>query len=232
MTASEGLLSREGCPGLLSLPPSVLGVEAWAGPSSSPVLPLGTRSPGGVSASRSPLGRRRPAPIPGPLRVGSLTTPRLRRVSLLFPPSGRPHVGGLPTCPRDFQPCEPFPVRLPGFISPFSSCHPLPRSFPVCPSHAHPGAEAPLRRAAPSLFTWPAPLRRRPWRMGWGGISSFLLCCPCCPACGISVPQQGSNPCPLLWECRVLATGPPGKFQTSVVCRNLYQLEMICSLDV
>ena len=28
-------------------------------------------------------------------------------------------------------------------------------------------------------------------------------------ACGISFPDQGSNPGPLLWECRVLATGPP-----------------------
>ena len=30
-------------------------------------------------------------------------------------------------------------------------------------------------------------------------------------ACGI--PRQGSNPGPLHWELRVLATGPPGKFQ-------------------
>ena len=30
-------------------------------------------------------------------------------------------------------------------------------------------------------------------------------------ACGISFPHQGSNPGPLHWECRVLATGSPGK---------------------
>ena len=29
-------------------------------------------------------------------------------------------------------------------------------------------------------------------------------------ACGISLPQQGSNPGPLQWECSVLATGPLG----------------------
>ena len=30
--------------------------------------------------------------------------------------------------------------------------------------------------------------------------------------CGIQFPDQGSNPGPLHWEHRVLATGPPGKF--------------------
>ena len=34
-------------------------------------------------------------------------------------------------------------------------------------------------------------------------------------ACGIQFPAQGSNTGPLHWECRVLATGPPGK---SLVC--------------
>ena len=29
-------------------------------------------------------------------------------------------------------------------------------------------------------------------------------------ACGIQFPDQGSNPAPLYWEHRVLATGPPG----------------------
>ena len=29
--------------------------------------------------------------------------------------------------------------------------------------------------------------------------------------CGVSFPDQGSNPDPLHWEYRVLATGPPGK---------------------
>ena len=32
-------------------------------------------------------------------------------------------------------------------------------------------------------------------------------------ACGIYFPNQGSNPGPLHWEHRVLATGPPGKSQ-------------------
>ena len=30
-------------------------------------------------------------------------------------------------------------------------------------------------------------------------------------ACGICFPEQGSNLCPLHWECRVLATKPPEK---------------------
>ena len=30
-------------------------------------------------------------------------------------------------------------------------------------------------------------------------------------ACGIQLPDQGSNLSPQHWECRVLATGPPGK---------------------
>ena len=33
-------------------------------------------------------------------------------------------------------------------------------------------------------------------------------------SCGMwdPLPYQGSNPCPLHWECRLLATGPPRKF--------------------
>ena len=34
---------------------------------------------------------------------------------------------------------------------------------------------------------------------------------PGCMACGILVPDQGSNPRPLLWKHRILTTGPPGK---------------------
>ena len=34
---------------------------------------------------------------------------------------------------------------------------------------------------------------------------------------GIRFPDQGLNPCPLHWEVRVLATGPPGKSQYSVL---------------
>ena len=33
-------------------------------------------------------------------------------------------------------------------------------------------------------------------------------------ACGIQFTNQGLNPGPLHWECRVLATGPPGKSLT------------------
>ena len=31
--------------------------------------------------------------------------------------------------------------------------------------------------------------------------------------CGNQFPNQGSNPHPLRWKCRVLTTGPPGKYQ-------------------
>ena len=49
----------------------------------------------------------------------------------------------------------------------------------------------------------------------------FLFCFlfwPCCAACGSYFPNQGLNPRPLHWKCRVLTTGPPGK---SPVLRNL-----------
>ena len=39
----------------------------------------------------------------------------------------------------------------------------------------------------------------------------------CCAACGILVPNQGSNPCPLQWKRRVLTTGPPGKSQQVIL---------------
>ena len=35
-------------------------------------------------------------------------------------------------------------------------------------------------------------------------------------ACGIELPDQGSNPGPLHWERGVLATGPPGKSQVNM----------------
>ena len=37
------------------------------------------------------------------------------------------------------------------------------------------------------------------------------LCWILVAACGIEFPDQGSNPGPLHWECKVLATGLPGK---------------------
>ena len=39
-------------------------------------------------------------------------------------------------------------------------------------------------------------------------------------ACGISFPDQGSNPGPLHWELRVLPTGPPGKFPCGSFLNN------------
>ena len=38
-------------------------------------------------------------------------------------------------------------------------------------------------------------------------------------ACGIQFPDQGLNSGPLLWECRVLATGPPGKSLIFLSCK-------------
>ena len=51
------------------------------------------------------------------------------------------------------------------------------------------------------------------------GIFFFFLAVPW--ACGISVPDQGRNPCPLQWKCRVLTTGPPGKSLGGLKNRNL-----------
>ena len=42
----------------------------------------------------------------------------------------------------------------------------------------------------------------------WIFVATFQLLVV---ACGVSFPDQGSNPGPLHWECRVLTTGPPGK---------------------
>ena len=40
-------------------------------------------------------------------------------------------------------------------------------------------------------------------------------------ACGAYFPDQGLNPAPLNWNCRVLVTGPPGK---SLGCMYLFKL--------
>ena len=59
----------------------------------------------------------------------------------------------------------------------------------------------------------------------------FSLCCGGClvaageilvAACGTYFPDQGSNPCPVDWELRVLATGPAGKSPPDVF--NVYAL--------
>ena len=229
VSASGGLLSREGCPELLSLSPSARRRSlGWA--LVFPCPPPWPPSPEGVSASRSPLGHRRQAPITGPLHVCSLTAqplPRSAFTSLLQV------VFTWEAC----LPAHPILNRASRSRSSplvYSSLQQYSTMLVyMCPSHAHPGAEAAPERPAPSLFTRPALLLSLPWRTSWGGISFFLLCWPRCPACDILVPHQGSNPCPLHWECRVLATRPPRKFQSSsVVWRNLYQLQMICSLNV
>ena len=40
---------------------------------------------------------------------------------------------------------------------------------------------------------------------------NFLFLWPCCAACWIQFPRQGSNLCRPRWRLRVLTTGPPGK---------------------
>ena len=42
-------------------------------------------------------------------------------------------------------------------------------------------------------------------------FSVFKIFLLCCEACGILVPDQGSNSCPLQWKHGALTTGPPGK---------------------
>ena len=55
----------------------------------------------------------------------------------------------------------------------------------------------------------------RLWHSGFLAVAFIRLVA----ACGIWFPAQGSNTGPLHWECRVLATGPPGK---SLVCVCLF----------
>ena len=43
-------------------------------------------------------------------------------------------------------------------------------------------------------------------------------------ACGIHFPDQGSNPGPLHWGHRVLATGPPGKSLSPFLINKIYSL--------
>ena len=43
-------------------------------------------------------------------------------------------------------------------------------------------------------------------------------------ACGTYFPDQGSNPCPVDWELRVLPTGPAGKSPPDVF--NVYALRL------
>ena len=40
--------------------------------------------------------------------------------------------------------------------------------------------------------------------------------------CGIQFPDQASNPGPLHWECRVLTTGPPGKFLEHIYTKTFF----------
>ena len=46
-----------------------------------------------------------------------------------------------------------------------------------------------------------------------GTTSGFIVVnfCPCCAACGILVPQPGTDPTPPAMECGVLTTGLLGK---------------------
>ena len=50
-------------------------------------------------------------------------------------------------------------------------------------------------------------------------------------ACGIQFPDQGSNPDPLHWEQGVLATGPPGKSQTSSRMSKHHNIRKILNID-
>ena len=49
-------------------------------------------------------------------------------------------------------------------------------------------------------------------------------------ACGISFPDQGSNPGPMHWQLGVLATEPPGKSLEEGSYLLLYNAEKFCGL--
>lgn len=204
-TAPRGLVSDSGgCSpkkGVLNFSLSLPQCsEAKPGP--GPHLPLSSASaPQSWGCFCVPCTPQTPPPGSHPRAFARLLPdcPAPPPVSLFFPPSGRLHMGGLPICPLDFKAWEPFPVRLPWFISPFSSCHPLPRSFTTCLSHAHPGAEAAPERAAPSLFTRPARLLRLPWRTSWESLSPFFEG-HVAQHVTSQAPNQGSDRWPLRWE--------------------------------
>lgn len=48
----------------------------------------------------------------------------------------------------------------------------------------------------------------------------YLFDCTGSSACGTQFPDQDSNPGPLLWECGILITRPPGKAQRHHSCRR------------
>ena len=48
-------------------------------------------------------------------------------------------------------------------------------------------------------------------------ILFIWLCWVLVVACGVELADQGWNLSPVHWECRVLATGPPGKSMTYVL---------------
>ena len=52
--------------------------------------------------------------------------------------------------------------------------------------------------------------------LGTQGLHSIFT-----TAYGIQFPDQGWNPDPLPWECRVLAIGPPGKSLDSLLIEEL-----------
>ena len=58
------------------------------------------------------------------------------------------------------------------------------------------------------------------WRAGCFVAAGEILVA----ACGTYFPDQGSNPCPVDWELRVLATGPAGKSPPDVF--NVYALRL------
>ena len=41
------------------------------------------------------------------------------------------------------------------------------------------------------------------------------------------LPDQGSNPHPLQWKCRILTTGPPGKLQIFVLIRTVLSMYLL-----
>ena len=71
-----------------------------------------------------------------------------------------------------------------------------------------------------SLGTYP--LQRL--EIDFGIFCLFCFLRPHPVAFGILVPQPGIKPMPLLWECGVLTTGPPGKSLTGIFERAFKRL--------
>ena len=71
----------------------------------------------------------------------------------------------------------------------------------------------------------------------WTFIFNYLLICLfvclfCAPGSMRNFPNQGWNPCPLQWKCRVLTTGPPGKSSLRVYTTIYLSIQLLVDIYI